>query len=63
MQKKFYYFVVFALWFVSCTANEGPVRIQYKCLAPIYVFPEMKLLFPVQNFNVLSLNSYTHKSV
>jgi hypothetical protein len=25
------------------TANEGPVRIQYKCLAPIYVFPEMKL--------------------
>ncbi len=26
-----------------CTANEGPVRIQYKCLVPIYVFPEMKL--------------------
>ena len=25
------------------TANEGPVRIQYKCLVPIYVFPEMKL--------------------
>jgi hypothetical protein len=25
------------------TANEGPVRIQYKCLIPIYVFPEMKL--------------------
>ncbi len=24
------------------TANEGPVRIQYKCLVPIYVFPEMK---------------------
>ncbi len=24
-------------------ANEGPVRIQYKCLVPIYVFPEMKL--------------------
>jgi hypothetical protein len=23
------------------TANEGPVRIQYKCL--VYVFPEMKL--------------------
>jgi hypothetical protein len=23
--------------------NEGPVRIQYKCLVPIYVFPEMKL--------------------
>jgi hypothetical protein len=25
------------------TANEGPVRIQYKCLVPIYVFPETKL--------------------
>jgi hypothetical protein len=24
-------------------ANEGPVRIQYKCLVPIYLFPEMKL--------------------
>jgi hypothetical protein len=23
--------------------GEGPVRIQYKCLVPIYVFPEMKL--------------------
>jgi hypothetical protein len=28
------------------TANEGLVRIQYKCLVPIYVFPGMKLLFP-----------------
>jgi hypothetical protein len=28
----------------ACTANEGPVRIQYKCLVPIYIFPEMKLL-------------------
>jgi hypothetical protein len=28
------------------TANEGQVRIQYKCLVPIYVFPEMKLIFP-----------------
>ncbi len=27
----------------SCTANVGPVRIQYKSLVPIYVFPEMKL--------------------
>ncbi len=36
------------------TANEGPLRIQYKCLVPIYVFPEMKLLFPKQNYNVLS---------
>jgi hypothetical protein len=25
------------------TKNEGPMRIQYKCLVPIYVFPEMKL--------------------
>jgi hypothetical protein len=25
------------------TANEGQVRIQYKCLVPIYVFPEMNL--------------------
>jgi hypothetical protein len=29
---------------VPCTANEGLVRIQYKCLVPIYVFPEMELL-------------------
>ncbi len=42
------------------TANEGPVRIQYKCLGPFNVFPEMKLLFPKQNNNVLSqfLHSY-----
>jgi hypothetical protein len=33
--------------------------IQYKCLVPIYVFPEMKLLFPKQKFNVLSPSSYT----
>jgi hypothetical protein len=45
------------------TVNEGPVRIQYKCLVPIYVFPEMKLLFPKQNYNVLSPSSYTHISV
>jgi hypothetical protein len=25
------------------TANEGLVRIQYKCLVLIYLFPEMKL--------------------
>ncbi len=24
-------------------ANEGPARIQYKCLVLIYVFPAMKL--------------------
>ncbi len=38
--------------YVHCTANEGPVRIQYKCVVPIYVFPEMKLLFSKQNYNV-----------
>jgi hypothetical protein len=27
----------------SHTANEGPVRIQYKRLVLLYVFPEMKL--------------------
>jgi hypothetical protein len=36
------------------TANEGPVRIRYKCLVPIYAFPEMKILFPEQNYNILS---------
>ncbi len=46
-----------------CTANEGPGRIQYKCLVPIYVLPEMKLLFPKQNYNVLFESSYTHISV
>jgi hypothetical protein len=45
------------------TAKEGPVRIQYKCLVLIYVLPEMKLLFPKQNYNVLSPSSYTHISV
>jgi hypothetical protein len=48
---------------VCYAANEGPVRIQYECLVPIHVFPEMKLLFPKQNFNVLSPSSYTHISV
>ncbi len=36
------------------TANEGPARIQCKCMVPIYVFPEMELLFPKQNYNVLA---------
>jgi hypothetical protein len=44
-------------------ANKGPVRIQYKCLVPIYVFPEIKLLFSKQNYNVLHSSSYTHISV
>jgi hypothetical protein len=44
------------------TANEGPVRIQYKCLVPIFVFLEMKLcsLFPQKNYNARSPNSFTH---
>ncbi len=46
------------------TANEGPVRIQYKCLVPIYVFPEMKLCGLVISktellYIVLSPNCYT----
>ncbi len=45
------------------TAKEGPVRIQYKCLVPVSVFPEMKLLFPQQKYNVLSPSSFTHISV
>ncbi len=44
------------------TAKEGPVRIQYKCLVPIYICPEMKLLFPKQNYNVLSRSSRIHIS-
>jgi hypothetical protein len=42
-------------------AGENPI--QYKCLVPICVLPEMKLLFPKQNFNVLTPSSYTHISV
>jgi hypothetical protein len=45
------------------TTNEGPVKVLYKYLFPIYVFPEMKLLFLKQNYNVLSHSSYTHISV
>ncbi len=50
-------------WSNDCTTNKGPVRIQYRYLVPIYVFPEMKLIFPNQNYNVLSPSSYTHISV
>ncbi len=32
-------------------------------MIPIYVFPEMKLLFPKQNYYVLFPSSYTHISV
>jgi hypothetical protein len=47
----------------TCTAKEGTVRIQYKCLVPSYLFPEIKLSFPKQNYNVLSPRSHTHISV
>jgi hypothetical protein len=46
--------------YYSTPANEGPVIIQHKCLVPIYVFPEIKLLFPEQNYTVLAP---THISV
>ncbi len=40
------------------------MRIQYKCLVPIYVFPEMKLgsplIFKTELYDVLSTSSYTH---
>ncbi len=45
------------------TAKERPVRIQYKCLVPIYVFSEMELLFPKQNYNILSHSLFTRISV
>jgi hypothetical protein len=48
---------------LDISANEESVKILFKCLVPIYVFPEKKLLFPKQNYNDLSLSSYTHISV
>ncbi len=63
LQFWFWWHVLAASTTLYYTAKEGPVRIQYKCLVPIYVFPEMKLLFPKQNYNVLSLSSFTHISV
>jgi hypothetical protein len=58
-----YLFRIFGIVSLQCTANEGPVRVHYKCLVPIYVFLEMKLLFQKQNYTVLSPSSYTHISV
>jgi hypothetical protein len=56
---KYLGFILLLLYY---TANEGSERIQYKCLVPMY---SQKLncaasLFPKQNYNVLSPNSYTH---
>jgi hypothetical protein len=39
----FVFIVVFDPFKLILTANEGPMRIKYKCLVPIYVFPELKL--------------------
>ena len=44
------------------TVNEGPVRIQYKCLVLIYVLPEMKLCLLVIS-KVLSPNFHVYVSV
>jgi hypothetical protein len=46
----------------SPTANKGPVRIQYKCLVPINLFLEMKLLFPKQNYNC-SVSQFLHSYI
>jgi hypothetical protein len=54
---------------VATFMRTAPVRIQYKCLVPIYVFPERQkgnyaaLLFQKQNYSVLSPNFYTHIAV
>ncbi len=40
---------------VHCKWRTGENQIYSKCLVPIYVFPEMKLLCPKQNHNVLCL--------
>ncbi len=39
--------------YLQLTANGWLVRIQYKCLVPIYVFPETKLLFPKHNYCIM----------
>ncbi len=47
-------------------ANEGLVRIQYKCLDPIYVYAKMKLrglVIPKHIYNVLSSYFLIHVSV
>ncbi len=48
-----------------CTANEGPVRTQYKFMVPIYVLPETKLHgFVISNFfNVQSPMQFPHSCI
>jgi hypothetical protein len=47
------------------TANEEPVRIQYKCLVPIYVLLEMKLCSLVISKTELlcSLSQFLHSYI
>ncbi len=58
---------LYVYWGIHALRNEGPVRIQYKCRVPIYAYSQKwniaASLFPKQNNNVLSPNSYTHISV
>ncbi len=51
---------IYCLVNVAYTANEVTVKFRYKWLVPIYVFPEIKLLLPKQNYNVLSPSFYSH---
>ena len=47
-------------WWLMCTLQmKGSWESKCKCLVLIYIFPKMKLLFPKQNYNVLSPYSYT----
>ncbi len=51
------------LCFSPPIAKEVSVTIQYKCLVPIYVFPELKLLSLKQNYNVLSPSSFSQRFI
>jgi hypothetical protein len=44
------------------TANVGPAKILYKCMVPIYVFPEMNLLFP-KIIIIFCLSVPSHKNI
>ncbi len=60
-QSQFPHSCVCERFIYSHIANEEAAKILYKCLVPIFVFPEMNLLFPKQDCNVLSpefLHSY-----
>jgi hypothetical protein len=59
----FWHLLLFSSSITVCTANKGPVRIQYKCLVSIYVFPEMKLRFVITITELLCLNFRIHLSV